>query len=130
MTPVRMILQFIAAYLIFGAAYGLVMGVLMADAYAAMVPMFRPGGVMAAVEHGGYVLQTLALIIIFNRFVASNSWKDGALYGALIGMIYAGVAIVMYAYYPMPDTIMMVEVVSSILITMLAGIAVALIYKK
>lgn len=127
----RFVLAVLVAFaVIFGYDY-LIHGVLMMDQYQATIKLWRPQSpefivVMAASQF----LYAIMFVFIFTRNYENLGISEGLRYGLYIGGLLAALTLGMYAYLPVPFTIVLSWMLADIIKGLLVGAVTAAVYRQ
>jgi hypothetical protein len=108
-------------------------GYLLKDQYQAMANLWRSPEDMKSKCLWfilGYLLIAKYFTFIFARGCETSGAGEGARYGFLMGLIWAGGAFIWYGVMPIPQFLLWSWVVGGLVESILAGIIAGLIYKK
>ena len=120
----RTIAQIVAVYIVFAILMGGSEALLLAEYQETMMAMGRPEPMMGLI-YGAYLLGTIAMVLLYNKLVASSEVGDGVFYGAMVGLIYVEMILVNYGFLPMPERVMMVNAIFIMIASIVGGIVIA-----
>lgn len=119
-----------ATTMIFGFV---VFGMLMADFYAANQGdlTFRPAGeeVMGALTLAEVII-AYAFVWIWGHGVKGEGIKEGLRFGFYMGLFWASVELMNYAFLPMPMNVVIIGFILDIVMFMLAGAVLSVVWGK
>ena len=133
MNTKRFILSFIAAFIfIFGFEF-VWHGMLLMETYEQTAQFWRPMD-----DHEQYfhimvisqLAQAFLLTFIFTRAYEGKGIMEGVRYGIYIGLLLASLDFAVYCYMPLPFTLILSWMGSSLIKCVGVGTILALVYKK
>ncbi|MFQ5564047.1 MAG: hypothetical protein ACE5FO_10815 [Parvularculaceae bacterium] len=77
----------------------------------------------------GYLLNTVMFCYIFVKGREGKGLAEGARYGLMIGLLYAGIDIAWHSYLPITATTTIVWVLVDVVMAVVAGVVLAAVYK-
>ncbi|MBL4800311.1 MAG: hypothetical protein JKY45_00355 [Emcibacter sp.] len=128
----RLSLAIVIAYIVM-SILGITTDILLAEHMPQMKALGRMGADLEAHimwMYLGYFVITIIFCYIYVQKYAGKGWQEGAKYGFLIGLMMAGVTMVLYGTMPMDGKECALSAVATIIIYMAGGISVDLVYKK
>ena len=78
----------------------------------------------------GQLLFTVMFCFIFTRGYADKGWLEGLRYGVYVTLLLAGPQLILYAMQPIPRILMFYWLMGGLVEMMIAGILIALIYRR
>jgi hypothetical protein len=122
-------LSVVVVFVVFGAGHSiwpLFFPDITASVEAAMLPMEQQDfGLMMSARFA----QTLVIVWIWSKWIASNDLKTGAMYGAAVGVFLAGSDVAYYSMTALPNSVIPVLAVMEIIVAAVACAALAKVYK-
>lgn len=108
-------------------------GMLMADTYKNTASLWRPEADMQ--NHGiwimiGQIIISIGFVALFTKAFKRGGIIEGAVYGLLLAIIFAGHNLIGYAVAPYPLSMVINWIVAITIQLVLAGVIVALIYRN
>ena len=127
----RLIMAIVAAYVVM-SILGMAADQLLSDFTPMMKAMGRMGPDLEA--HFiwmmlGYLIVTIFFCYIYAHFHEGKGWTEGARFGLYIGLMMAGISMVMYAVLPMSTMESLISAITGIIIYVAGGITTSLVYK-
>lgn len=127
----KFVLNVVVAYILYAALYIVTMMVIFGDVYAANAGLMRAeDDPMMPYAYVGHLLQTIIVVILFNKAVGSGDIKAGATFGALIGGYLAATDIATYASMTFSMAPLGHSIVLHILIGAIVGSVLAFMWGK
>ena len=124
---------FVVVYLVMQVLGYVIHEVMMGDTYEKLAAIFRPEAEMQSmmwIMMASGALMMLMFCYIFTRGHEGKGIAEGVRYGVLIGLLMAGpMAIDQYVIFPVPGSVAMIWLISSIASLTIAGAIFAAIYK-
>ncbi len=129
MSVMRFVGTVLAAYVAYSVLYvGTMIGIF-AELYTANMDLMRPqDDPMAMYAYIGHFVQTIAVVLLFNKAVGSDDMKAGATFGALMGLYLAATDMTFYFSMKMSTAPLMTSVVLHIAIGAVIGVLLAKLY--
>ncbi len=126
MSIMRLVGTIVAAYIAYSVLYiGTMMGVF-AELYTANLDMMRPqDDPLVMYAYAGHLVQTIVVVLLFNKAVGSDDMKAGATFGALMGLYLAATDMTFYFGMKMSTTPLMTSIILHILIGAIIGVLLA-----
>lgn len=116
----------VAAYLAYSILYVGTMLVLFADLFSANAAMMRPEtDPLMPYTYLAHLVQTIAVVLLFNKAVNSDDVKAGAVFGLLMGLYLAATDATFYFGMQMSTAPLMVSVVLHLVIGAIVGVLLA-----
>jgi len=81
----KFILNVVAAFVLYGMLYALVMPLIFPAAMESLVAASRPQDEAMLSELAYHLVQTIVVVWLFGKAVGSGDLKDGAIFGLMIG---------------------------------------------
>jgi len=78
----------------------------------------------------GYLIVTIMFCFIYAQHHEGKGWMEGARFGLWIGLMMAGISMVMYGTMPLVGMESLISAVVGIIIYIVGGIVASLVYKK
>jgi len=128
----RLVYAIVAAYVAMSiVAIGL--DLLLADYMSGMKAIMRVGADLQAHAiwmYLGYLIVTIMFCYIYAHHHEGKGWMEGARFGLWIGLMMAGISMVMYGTMPLDGMESLVSALVGIIIYMVGGVVTSLVYKK
>ncbi|MBV1900646.1 MAG: hypothetical protein KUG56_03130 [Kordiimonadaceae bacterium] len=118
----------VAAFIAYGVLY--VIGVeIFADKYGSMMAFMVPEDQIAMASLAYHLVQTIIVVWLFDKAVGSSDLKDGAVFGAMIGLyLMASDSIWFISIKDLPQDARLVQGLMSVVIGALVGVLLAKLY--
>lgn len=116
----------VAAYLAYSLLYvGTMMG-LFADLFSANAAMMRPEtDPLIPYMYLAHLVQTIAVVLLFNKAVGSDDLKAGAMFGLLVGLYLAATDATFYFGIQMSTAPLLMSVILHLAIGAIVGVLLA-----
>ncbi len=128
----RLVYAIVAAYVAMSiVAIGL--DLLLADYMSGMKAIMRVGADLQAHAiwmYLGYLIVTIMFCYIYAHHHEGKGWMEGARFGLWIGLMMAGISMVMYGTMPLDGMESLISALVGIIIYMVGGVVTSLVYKK
>ena len=126
----RVVICIIVAYIIYSVIYGGLMVGLLGDTYAVNAPLMRGAtDPLAMYAYGFHLVQTIAVVLMFNSFVASNDLIRGVKFGLLIGLYLAATDGTFYYSLNMDVSPFPISIIIHLVAGAIVGAALTKLYK-
>ncbi|TNE62239.1 MAG: hypothetical protein EP335_13150 [Alphaproteobacteria bacterium] len=126
----RFTLCVIAAYIVYAALYiGIMMGVF-GELFMANADMMRPPeDSLMAWGYLAHLVQTIAVVWLFDKAVGSNDMKAGAIFGFWVGLYLAATDSTFYTGVKMSTDPWLVAMITHLFVGVVVGIVLSFLYK-
>jgi len=129
MSIVRFVGTVVAAYLAYSILYVVTMMVLFADVFTANAALMRPEtDPLMPYMYLGHLVQTIVVVLLFNKAVGSDDIKAGATFGMLMGLYLAATDATMYFGLQMSIEPLTMSVILHLAIGAIVGVLLAKLY--
>jgi|GEM_PF-4376195 len=128
MTISKFAINFVIVFLLYGV-YMIVAGVLFPMAAEPMMAIKRvDGDAIGAYVLWGHVFQTIAFVWLFMKTITDGSWKQGAIFGTMFGLVLLGTDAVWYGTMAaVPADVAHYSMMLNLIVSALVGATTALI---
>lgn len=127
----RLMFAVIATYVAM-SILGIATEILLADHMTQMKMIGRMGADLEAHSmwmYLGYFIITILFCYIYAHHHEGKGWQEGARFGLLIGLMMAGMTMVMFGTLPMDGMESLISAVAGIIIYVVGGVVTSLVYK-
>ena len=128
MSLVRFIALTLAAFIAYAVLY--IIGVeIFADQYSSIMEHMVPEDQIAMASLSYHLVQTIIFVWLFDKAVGSSNLKDGAVFGAMIGLyLMASDSLWFISIKGFPQDAQMVQALMNVVIGALVGVFLANLY--
>jgi hypothetical protein len=129
----RLLVSFVATYIVYNILGFLIHSVWLADTYASLAAVWRPEAEMTSKMWVFFVTRAFFCFFfcyIFARGYENKGLGEGLRFGVIIALFYTlPVAYDSYVIYPIPYSLVLQWLFSGLVVSIILGIVVAMVYK-
>ncbi len=133
MNTKRLLVSFVATYIVYNILGFLIHSVWLADTYASLAAVWRPEAEMTSKMWVFFVTRAFFCFFfcyIFARGYENKGLGEGLRFGVIIALFYTlPVAYDSYVIYPIPYSLVLQWLFSGLVVSIILGIVVAMVYK-
>lgn len=126
MSILRFVGTVAAAYVAYSILYIGTMMVMFADLYSANAELMRAqDDPLVMYTYVGHLVQTIVVVLLFDKAVGSDDVKAGAIFGGLMGLYLAATDATFYFGLKMSTAPLMTSIILHVLIGVIIGVLLA-----
>lgn len=126
----RFALCVVVAYIVYAVLYSAIMMGVFAETFMANANMMRPpSDGLAPYMYLAHLVQTVAVVWLFDKAVGSNDVKAGAIFGLWVGTYLAATDSVNYAGLNMSTDPWLLAVITHLFVGAVVGLVLAKLYR-